>query len=804
MIDLKVLKAKGITDESLKKAFEKAHLPERINSENENERKVAQLVQRIAERVQNARDFNAAHYSLYYALDAAFDASFNQITPTLLATLADKSADDKTVMDSLQSWGMNLNDVTVEVEDPKTPGKNIRKVSVPAFFRVFVPLVASYVKIRWSKLTNDRKMVPLFKYEPAVNNELSRLRCETITARVETMASQYGYFDVMKQWIFKMLHYGEGLMFPVEQWHTEYQLVGKDSPYLGKTEGQYKKVVVKEGLRYHMPHPTRAYYDRAYPAHSMNSDTGVTYAGYWQISRWGEVRKNKDYWNTDSVLYGASAAWHEKNKAYFQNVYHCSIKFPSAEEFNTGVSKKDNEAHLSNYTYSSHDDDTTVILTHHFEKLIPSENGLGDYDCPVWFRIVMAGDKTVIYARPMAYNPLLFMGYDHTEGRTHNPSMSLEVLPFQDQFSNLLTQTLLAVRQNLTNLTFVDTDIVNEDDIKKIENWGERLWRGLNIFRFSRRKHSKALNEVERAVVPHKFPLQDVPGLINSMKVILDTLERVLVMSAQEVGQAASHEQTAEEVRNIDKNTSTRVVFTGTAIDMARDAWKRQIYEALMAYGQDEFYAQVPMDQPVDDKVLEALGFTYEPDQGKAYDTKERRAHLKVKKMAIAYESFVAHRDGQDRANNAEIAKNMVEFFKSFISDPEIKAVVGVDQVIKIANYIGRFAGFPRDFKLTVTNPQAIPPQNMMEQVQQALQQMSQYIEQGFTQAREDTKKAFENVIQVNEQQDARFEQQDAQLNEVFQTLAQIQEAAAQVAPTPVPPGLVPEENLPLASAGGM
>lgn len=747
MIDLGVLKERGIDAESLKKLFQRRKQSTKFVFSNGDDAKRAALVDRIRDRVIGGRDFNIGHYSLYYALDLAYDCPFQQITPTLLSTLIDKSADDQTVLNSIKDWGLDPEQIFVEVPDPKTPGKNIRKVSVPAFFKIYVPLVQSYVKIRWAKIVNDRRLVPFLKYEPAVTNALSRMRCETITHRVETISRQYGYFDVHKQAIFRMLHYAECLQFPVEEWHIECQELGADSKIEGEPvkdkNGKVigKKVVVKEGLRYHLPHPTRTYYDRAFLPSTFNSDTGCSFAGYWRVMRWGDVSRNKDFYNLESVGYAQSVDFYNKAKGYFDNVFRgCVINMPSLNSAGQGVSKLDAEKLLASNWYSYNLDDQTVLLTEHFEKLIPSEYGLGDYDHPVWFRFVIAGDDTIIYAAPVPYCPVVYYGYDGAEGRTHCASMSLEVLPFQDQFSNLLTQYLLTVRQNLTNLTLVDTDVVDEKDIAAMSNWGERFWRAINFLRFSSKKMQKKMDRASgdnQVVFPQKFNFQDTNGLITGMKTILDVLERVLVMSSLEVGQAASHEQTAEEVKNIAGNTSTRVVFTSAAVDIARDAWKRQIYQALMAYGQDEFYAQIPMEEPIDAKKLESMGFSYanDDDPEKSFDSVSKKGFVKTDKTAIAYESFVSDRDGDDRVNNVEAAKAMIQFMLELMNNPLVGPKIGAAQAITAANLIAKMAGFPREFKF---HPLSTPEQdqnNVMQQVSQALQQMHQQLEGEMKQA---------------------------------------------------------------------
>src|SRR5437879_12996692 len=101
-------------------------------------------------------------------------------------------------------------------------------------------------------------------------------------------------------------------------------------------------------------------------------------------------------------------------------------------------------------------------------------------------RFMLAGDGcSVIYAAPLAYPPTIYYGYDADAGRLKNASLSLEVLPFQDQFSNVLSQILLTCKQNLASFALVDEDVLKPEHVSLIKNIGERLIRSRNVFGFS-------------------------------------------------------------------------------------------------------------------------------------------------------------------------------------------------------------------------------------------------------------------------------------------------------------------------------
>jgi hypothetical protein len=171
-------------------------------------------------------------------------------------------------------------------------------------------------------------------------------------------------------------------------------------------------------------------------------------------------------------------------------------------------------------------------------------------------------------------------------------------------------------------------------------------------------------------------------------------LERLLVISAQEIAHAAAHEQTAEEVRTIAGTTTTRLSFTASAVDDAMLAWKEQLYRGLMAYGEDDIYATISSSYTPEQ--LQELGFTVE---------EEDSAHaglIKVRgqKTALDLEVVGSYRDSLDRVPDNTTAAALTQLYSMVANDPELKQSIGVDQVLDVINQIGTMLGLPKDFKL--------------------------------------------------------------------------------------------------------
>lgn len=792
MVDLSILKAHGLTDENLRKWLTgdpkqwlgmAATTPEMKSAQATGEtlppeQQRLALHNRIRSRVQEGLQRNFSTYRTYYALDQAWDQPFKQISPTLVSAFINSNPSSDEVYKQFASWGMS--DMIAETKDEKS-GQTVKKFNLPVFFNIFVPLVRCYVEKVWAEQSNRQLQTPWVKYEPAKRTTPLRIKCEAITDRIEIMRNQYGYFDVCKQAILKMLHYSFCIQFPEKEWTYEEQWRkateqdvknGKTKPAPTDTDenatapvsvGDEIKVTVKEGITYHLPHPTRLYWDMAHGKHTMNYGYGCQFAGYWRIIRYRDVF-NSNYWNKAAIALG-SADLISGNRMFFSTVYSaCTLTIPSAKpldqpsptgatlgaEVGAGISPLDREKQIATQYYGTEHGDQGCLVTEHFEKLIPKDNGLGTYDQPVWFRFVLAGDGcTILYAAPLPYDPLIYWGYAADESRAENASLSLKILPFQDHFSNVMSQILLTAKQNLANMALIDEDQVTDDQIRKVQNLGAGLYQSLNIFGFSGKKAFRGQNKVTEALQTFNLPKGNVGELTNVLKTILDVLERVLVISSQQVAQQASHEQTREEVRVIGQSTEAIAKFNATPADIAIGAWKRQLYQGLMAYGDDDIYAMLPSDIALSKEVLEKMGFTF-VDHDDNISSNDRYRMVKTTKKITAMElwQFAATRDGDDRSSDVEQGRTMTLLVQSIMSNPMLAQTIGPDQLLDLLNETAQLIGLRRDFKLRNANPNASPEQQQ-QQKQAELQQILQAV---MAQVGKEIQPLLEHVKEIDQQ----------------------------------------------------
>jgi hypothetical protein len=752
MIDLDILKDRGITEDSLRQKLAIDPLT------TKNDEPVGQLIHRIRSRIQEGMSRNFQNFRTYSALDKAWDQPFHQISQTLIQDFINSDPNDDAVYKAMQDFG--LTSIIDTRKDPKT-GKEVKSLNLPTFFQIFVPLVKAYVTIRWAKIMNDRRLTPFFKFEPVKMTAAFSAICEALTDRVQIMSNQYDYFSVMKQAVLKMLHYGFCIQFPHTEWHYEQQWKSADEADVAMKKikadgnpasvGDPIKVTTSEGIYYHLPHPTRIFWDLAHSPYTLNSGQhGCEYAGYWRICRYREILEG-DYWNKERIALG-TVDLIANHQLFFNTVYaSCTLKFPTkqppklpdgpqlAAELGVGTASTDREAAVANLYYGTDHGDQGTLVTQYFERLIPSKWGLGDYDCPVWFRFVVAGDMaSILYAAPLPYSPTIYYGYDPDESKTKNSSLSLEVLPFQDHFSQMLSQIILTCKQNLANLTFVDEDqFMTGDDnaqssarktIDKISNIGEGLYRTINIYPYSSKKMQRmqlGRQGMPDVVQSFNLPKGNIQELTQVLREILDILERVLVMSSQEIAQAASHELRVDEVRNIAASTSSRLLFTATPVDIARDAWKRQIYNGLMAYGDEDIWVHLPADIPLSEEQLTKLGFTVHRKGMQVQKDRFILARISKDKTAIPLWAIAQQRDGDDRMDNEKLAVAMAQFIGNCLGNPMLSQAIGPEQAIELADYVMKLAGFPKDFRLRNTGPSTVEmqQQQQMQEVQMVVQE---------------------------------------------------------------------------------
>lgn len=784
--------------------------------------KVKALVNTIQDIVRDGIRRNRRDYRLFKAMDWAYDAPFYQISYTQLRGLLSNKPDDKKVLETINSWGLThlLADEVDATGKVCCDAAGLPKkiINLPVFTNIFVPLVMAYVTIRWAKLFNERNLVPLYKYEPVQYTKENRARCEILTQVVQKQSSWFDYASDEAQSILQTLLYGYCINFPREAWFTERQL---------NEEGKEK--IVREGLRFNMPHPSRVYYDLYNRLSTLNANSGCEYAGYWELCRYKEINDHPLYWNKDQISFG-SLSWFDIGRSDFlEEVFPCSMSFPDLTSRGGvgGTGGLDRETDAAAF-YTSSDYNNATLKTQHFQKLIPAEHDLGDYKYPVWMRFIMASDNAVIWAEPLAFDRLPAYMYDADCNRSRFNSLALQVIPFQDHIGNLFSQWIAAVRENLRNPVFYDKDKVPHEAMLALQNLGNKKIDGRVFIPYSATENYRFNANQREAFHSPQLTHHNTAEVSTIVAAILDMLERVLQFSAQELGQPASHEQTAEESRIIFRHTSNRVELTGSFIDRAVYAKKVMLYDALMAHADDNITVGISSAFAATEeefkKLMDKLGFTISDDG--TYDPQDPDAMRTVKgtKKHLALEAFASTRDAATRIDNPAIADAMSKIFLAVAQNEALVQSVGVMQLVELLNQIITAAGLPKEFRLRGKNiDQNAPPEQQGEQLTGVLTEFSKQVKEAIDQASKEVlqqagegaaqaigqvmsqaseqltavAEATAQQAQINQAQQRQLEQLAQALGELNQKIDTVAAVAAPPAP-PMMPGPLPPEMAPV------
>lgn len=739
-----------------------------------NEDKTKKLVNNISTTIREGIQRNRQDYRLYKAMDWAYDSPFYQVSYTQLRGLIDGKADDKKVMEAVNSWGLtHLLPVVMENgrECCNADGTKKRAVNIPVFFNIFVPIVMAYIGIRWAKLFNDRNLNPLFKYEPVQWTKENRLRCEVVTQVIQKMATWFDYKADTRQTILQTLLYGFCINFPREAWFVEKQ-----------EDEKGEEQIIREGLRFNIPHPSRTYMDLYHRISSLNSNSGCEYAGYWELCRYGNIYDNDLYWNKDKITFGSMTSWFDLGHSDFlEQVFPCNMSFPTRTG---GFGSLDREGEAANY-YSQGDFNASTLVTQHFQRIIPKDHGLGTYEYPVWFRFVFASDTTVIWAEPLAFDVFPTYAYDADFNRSRFRSLALEIIPFQDHISNLLTNWISATKENLQNPIFYDAEKIPTEIMTQLQNLGYKQYGSRVYIPYNSTVNYRTKTDQREAFHTPVLTHHQTGELANLISGVLNMLDRIMQLSPQEIGQAAPHEQTAEETRVIAGNTSTRVTFTGSFIDDGDYAKKKMLYDATMAYADDSITVGITSAWAKTEaefkKLMTKVGLTISDDSN--YDPQDPDAMHTVtaKKSAMKLESFASTRDGASRIDNPAIADAMSKIFTAVASQPQIIESIGTQQLIELLNQIIQTSGLPKEFKLRGTSIKAeASPEEQTQQMQQMLTQFAEQVKQLIAQTQQETIAAAAQQTQqiVGEAAQAITQQTAAQLQPIGQAVAETAQAS--------------------------
>ena len=165
--------------------------------------------------------------------------------------------------------------------------------------------------------------------------------------------------------------------------------------------------------------------------------------------------------------------------------------------------------------------------------------------------------------------------------------------------------------------------------------------------------------------------------------------------------------------------------FTASGVDSGVDAWMQQIYEANIAYRDDEVTAHVTDNIPNLNVILAEIGF-------QIVGNGPHKKLVGGSKSQLAYLSFARKNVDPTINSDPQMAQALMQGIQIIASNPEFTAKVGVPRILKMLEMVVKFGGGPSDYDITSAVPedQVASPQ-LMQQLAPILQQLQQTIMQG-------------------------------------------------------------------------
>lgn len=720
MPKLEILRQMGSTDALLREVFtakpvDKDLHPNLSQEDADRENRLVEIRERfesrIQARLQEHTEFTLKNHHIYSAVDVAWDSP--PITKENLPLLlyAQGALDQKQCVASLKKCLGNsrkCNDFLVKDAD----GNDV--VDIPKFVQANMNMVRSFVTRRLAAQSSKySNLYPFYKYEPRGNRPVDKLKADVLSQRVDIMADDYGYRNHDIQVLRNALLYAQSIDFVAAKWDIQYSIDGASYDKENKEWINVKTSIDKEGLQWVTPHPLRAFYDTSAPVSAINTGD-IDYVGYWDILPYRDVASNKAFYNQEEVTYGEHwVDWLSGYAEYFNLYYNTTINAnqfaPDADGIRGQAGDNDRANNIGRY--AGRLEDAGCRVAQYFERITPSEEGLGDYSEPVWVRFVVAGDKTIIYAEFLPSKPASYCGYNVKDDRRMNISFAHEVMPFQDQMSNLVTQMLDLAKRSQFAIYEIDEDYFDENEVKKIKskinssNWDMRpmtiqISRSrMDSLNMPSAKDGKPVNIIQPEMDPKSIQI-----VFNSMTRMIELAERVTAMSANETGQPLSKSNggvTATEADQIGQTTNNVHAFVSEAFDEFRSAKKQIICESLIECHRGKIVAPVVNRYPA--SVIDKAGFKVEEDSNinpDSSDTIEGETIIGTP-AGLRHNYIFTSRDGSERSNNIHAANALVQLM-GVINDPTILQSIGKPKFFEMINAIFRMMDAGVDLNLEV------------------------------------------------------------------------------------------------------
>lgn len=684
---------------------------------------------RIESKVREGLAYTRRNYNFYMAADLAFD---DKVVPERVPLML--YAQGKIKISSLVSAmeALPIDRATKERFFKKSDNGEVAGINLTAINEIGINLVRPYIRRRLAaQVDKYHTATPPYKYEPRDNTMKGKLKAAALTQRVSILAEQYGWKAGELQEFRNAYLYAHSASFKSSDWEEDCSLRLNEA-------GEKELVVEREGFSWVTPHPSRVFWDQAHPLSAINTDTGPNYIGFWDVVRVGAVRNDPAYWNRKEIRHTDTAinVWNGTMAAYRDVYYPAANQTINRSLPSTGIVQigEINERKGTLGYYAQDADEYSMIITHYYEKVIPKNEGLGNYPYPVWLHLIVANDSTVVFAEIMSSTPCVVTSYDENDGRLMSMSMAHEIMPYQDHIQQMLDQVVRLMKLQGLCIIAINSDMVKSDEflkaIKEAADDQSLYTKPLVAqYSFSTARDLAASGNGRQLEAVQTFSIElqlQISTLLSGIGTLTTMLEKNQMFSPQEMGQFVTKEAVATEVIEVSKTTNALTAFTSAGIDAARAAKKRIAYESLVANSTRS--VPLPVIELFPDQVIKDAGFipaAEDAARGSGALSGNARTIIGDPK-AMVYSYTFDDRDGVQRPNNPEIAKALVQLLDIVTRNPTIAEKMGDDELRDMVTEIFRLAG--SGFVLKLSNQGNA--MTMMQQLQQAVQQINQQVQQ--------------------------------------------------------------------------
>jgi hypothetical protein len=621
----------------------------------------------------------------------------------------------------------------------KSNGKDTIGLNTTRITDISIDLLKSYVTRRhaamdalWSNLW------PLFKYDPRGTDDVAMLRADALSQRVDIIADSYNYRHFFSQCRRQMLLYGWSMAISRAAWDRQISWRYKPTN-TGEPSEEIESYVTREGVDFVNPHPSRIWYDLSSPLANINTDTGPSFLGYWDIVRWGSLLgPSAPFYNLDHVF--ITDTWVQMVGMYpdFFPYYFdpCVLNWPNYGGVDPAAA---NGRDVQIGSYSSQAKDVGVLLTHYFEKINPKVEGIGDYDADVWIHLTVAGDCTVVAGEFLPSIPGCYGGVNWNDGRMANQSMGMALLSYQDQCSNIISSMLMQLRTSLIQLWLLDKDSLDPEILQSFkDNGADGDWwvdRKLLIYSASKLRDLGILDPRQAFAVVQAQVQNVFDAGMKALTQLLNLADRLLILSPNELGQPNPREVSAREVSDIATSVQAMYAFINQGPREQIAAAKELVYDSLICHATQNF--RVPITQRYTPDVVERAGFKI-PSDVKLDEDADIPANTPImgNLQNLIFDVYFDSRDGAERVQNTQGATVVMQLLQSLIQIPGLAEKMGLRNIMDAANIVIRMSGAPWNFQFQIpqggddsvpAEPEGAAPDPA---AQQQSMQMAQMIQQ--------------------------------------------------------------------------